>query len=249
MRTSFALAAGSLGLGSLMVACAGKGDPAGTARANGGMTAVAMAAEQRSDDKERSSKVGADSSPFIAGVWKFIPGDAAKPMLDTEFRFINPTDLTVTLEYAFFEQNGTFCGCDRDQFTPNKTTVYTVLGESLVASPCSMPNTPGCPAVPDPNIPPFQFSCKDKQGALRAIVFKNKAQRIFFDDATQVGFQTHAFREIQEFPDVPNNNFNLLLGSSMTEAAMTGVAVSDSTRDEALVLHQQCVTVQGELMP
>ena len=35
----------------------------------------------------------------------------------------------------------------------------------------------------------------------------------------------------------------------MTEAATTGVAVSDSTQDLARALHQQCVTVQGELTP
>ncbi len=63
---------------------------------------------------------GSEASPYIVGAWKLVCDPAVtiscSPILDTEFRFINPTPLTATLEYAFFENNGMFCGCDRDTF-------------------------------------------------------------------------------------------------------------------------------------
>src|SRR5512139_3689588 len=83
------------------------------------------------DDESRPG--GGGASPYIVGAWKLVCDPAVttscSPILDTEFRFINPTTLTVTLEYAFFENDGTFCGCDRDSFEPNKTTVYTATQE------------------------------------------------------------------------------------------------------------------------
>lgn len=42
---------------------------------------------------------------------------------------MNPTPLTLTLEYAFFAPDGTFCGCDRDTLSPNGRTRYTMLAE------------------------------------------------------------------------------------------------------------------------
>ena len=68
---------------------------------------------------------------FIVGAWKLVcdTTQCQQPIVDTEFRFTNPTNLTLTLEYAFFENDGTFCGCDRDTLAPNKTTVYTASGE------------------------------------------------------------------------------------------------------------------------
>ena len=64
-----------------------------------------------------------DSSPYLIGHWKLNDqfSDFKPPGLNistgnTEFVFLNPTNLTLTLEYAFFGvANGiTFCGCDRD---------------------------------------------------------------------------------------------------------------------------------------
>jgi hypothetical protein len=77
------------------------------------------------------SVLASESSPFIVGAWKLVCDTTAcqHPVVDTEFRFTNPTTLTLTLEYAFFENDGTFCGCDRDTLPPNKTTVYTASGE------------------------------------------------------------------------------------------------------------------------
>jgi hypothetical protein len=231
MKTSTALFASAVVLGSTsQLACKGASNDR-TAQTGESVTVAAA----RDDNDNRS----AASSPFIVGEWKFMPTDAGTPAFDTEFRFINPTNETVFLEYAFFEPDGTFCGCDRDILPPNKTTIYTVLGESQTASPG--PNPP-------PNIP-FQFSCQPfTSGALKAFVFKSRGQHIFLDDTTQAGFQTHAFGGIMETPDGVGN-FNLLTGTVMTEAEMTGISVSDSTRDDIRSIHTQCLAVQGPLPP
>jgi hypothetical protein len=181
------------------------------------------------DEDRKGSSGSADSSPFIVGQWKFVAApDGGTPSVDTEFRFINPTSDSVTLEYAFFEADGTFCGCDRDDFPRNKTTVYTMLDEVQLGS-----ALPGGPLV---------FSCKGAAGALKSIVFKNKGQNIFLDDAAQVGFQTHALGGIKEEDVSP-----FLTGNVMTEAPLQGIAITDSTRKEILSIHQQCVTVNGPL--
>ncbi|BDG01153.1 hypothetical protein AMOR_01490 [Anaeromyxobacter oryzae] len=166
------------------------------------------------------------SSPYIVGTWKFAPNPTQSPSVDTEFRFINPTKLNVTLEYAFFELDGTFCGCDRDDFAPNKTTIYTMLAEELLPPPL-----PGGPPV---------FSCKGTSGALKSIVFLNDGERIILDGASQVGFQTHAFGDLVETD-------TSLQGKVMTEAAMQSVPLSDKTREEIRKIHEQCVTVNGPL--
>jgi hypothetical protein len=219
------------------VACSSAADHGGSVRANDSVAATLSSDIRDENDRNSRKTTSADSSPFITGVWKFIRSDAGTPSVDTEFRFINPTSLTVTLEYAFFEADtGVFCGCDRDTLTPNKTTIYTVLGEAINA-----------PQFPTPSIP-FQFSCQGTSGALKAIVFKNKGERIFLDDATQVGFQTHAFGGIQETSD-GMGNFNFLVGTVMTEAPMVGVAISDSTREDVRIIHDQCTKIIGPLVP
>src|SRR3984893_18946153 len=78
-----------------------------------------------------------DSSPYIIGHWKladscqdFSPGTPMPIVTDnTDFSFLNPTDLTLTLEYAFFAPDGTFCGCDRDALAANGRTRYTMQAE------------------------------------------------------------------------------------------------------------------------
>jgi hypothetical protein len=177
---------------------------------------------------EQEHEHGRASSPYIVGTWKFIP-NGATPSVDTEVRFINPTNLTVTLEYAFFELDGTFCGCDRDVFEPNKTTIYTMADELALGSPL-----PGGPAV---------FSCKGNSGALKSIVFLSRGQQIFLDEASQVGFTTHVFGDIIE----GDNSF--LQGRVMTEAGMQPVPINEETREEIRKIHEQCVTVNGPLSP
>jgi hypothetical protein len=181
-------------------------------------------------EKERGKSSEGDSSPYIVGVWKF--SNNQNPTIDTEFRFINPTHSQLTLEYAFFELDGTtFCGCDRDDFAPNQTTVYTMLQELNLPAPS--------PTSPFPKV----FSCQGTSGALKAIVFKaEKGDRIRLDDALQVGFQTHAFGNLQEPPDV-----DFLLGSVQTETDMSGIGLNDSTEEEIRQIHTQCDSVNGPL--
>ncbi len=218
---------GLLVASSLGLACGNNGGDPNARRSSSALISTAAAAEHRDDDKERRSNASADSSPFVVGTWKFVM-QGTTPTIDTEFRFINPTKESLTLEYAFFEADGTFCGCDRDDFPPNKTTEYSMLDESQLTPPL-----PGGPKV---------FSCTGTSGALKSIVFKNKGQKIFLDDGMQVGFQTHAFGGIVE-----GNQAAFLIGNVMTQAPLQGVALNDSTRDEIRAVHDKCVTVNGPL--
>jgi hypothetical protein len=188
------------------------------------------------DDDDKKQNTPGVSSPYVVGAWKFIadPNHPNEPKADTEFRFINPTNIDATLEYAFFDLAGNFCGCDRDDFPPDHTTVYTMLGESLTMSPTNMP----------------VFTCPGTSGALKSIAFTNKGKKIILGDAMQVGFQTSAFFDVEETPlPDPNNNVfpNFITGKRMTEAGLQGVGLNDATRDEIQNIHQQCVTVNGEL--
>jgi hypothetical protein len=192
--------------------------------------------KEHEKDHEREKQV---SSPFIVGVWKFIPPPNVQPpttqppSVDSEIRFINPTTRDLTLEYAFFNPDGSFCGCDRDDFPHNKTTEYSMLDEfNLGAGPAG----------------PLVFSCwrsdqnagPSQSGALKAIVFKHDGQKIILDEASQVGFQTHVFGNVME-------NGAILTGTNMTESAMVPVPINDETRKEIQEIHDQCVTVNGPL--
>jgi len=82
------------------------------------------------------SATAEDSSPYLIGHWKlndqfsdFKPPGSTIATEDTEFVFLNPTQQTLALEYAFFDESGTFCGCDRDTLKPNGRVRYTMLGE------------------------------------------------------------------------------------------------------------------------
>ena len=127
-----------------------------------------------------------DSSPYIIGHWKladsfqdFSPGTPMPIVTDnTDFSFLNPTDLTLTLEYAFFAPDGTFCGCDRDTLKPNGRTRYTMLGEKQGGQ----FSTTLCPT--------------QTEGELKSIVFTNADKHkntIDIGDAQQGGVQIHVF--------------------------------------------------------
>jgi hypothetical protein len=98
---------------------------------------------------------------------------------NTDFTFLNPTDLTLTLEYAFFAApDGTFCGCDRDTLKPNGRTRYTMLGEKQGGQ----FSTTLCPT--------------QSEGELKSIVFISEdkdIENIVVDDALQAGTQIHIF--------------------------------------------------------
>jgi hypothetical protein len=205
--------------------CSKTGDDGRVGSVGNALVPTAAAAERNNDDREKNRS--ADSSPFVVGVWKFI-NTPNGPAIDTEFRFINPTSETLTLEYAFFDMSGAFCGCDRDDFPPNKTTEYTMFDESQLQAPLE-----GGPPV---------FNCSGNSGAVKSIVFKNKGQHIFLDDAAQVGFQTQAFGQIME-----GDASAFLTGTVMVAAPLQGIALTDSTLNEIRAIHEQCVTVNGEL--
>lgn len=167
---------------------------------------------------------GAESSPFIVGAWKLVCSDngCLNPVVDTEFRFINPTTLTVTLEYAFFENDGTFCGCDRDTLKPNQTTVYTASAER--------------------NNRPSLMQCKGNSGALKSIVFITQGSDhsdsgISIDKATQTGFQTHLFGNITASSDGMTSYAN-----TMGEAGMKGIEITEETLKEIKAIHDACVS-------
>lgn len=213
-----------LAASTAVIACFDRKAPGGAAKADEAIVAAASTNDRRWGGERDRERRSADSSPFIVGVWKFVPGATADalPQVDSEFRFINPTRLLLKLEYAFFDLNGNFCGCDRDDLAPNKTTLYTIFDEKSMSTPL--------------------FTCTGPSGALKAIVFEHHDQRIFLDDATQVGFQTHAFGNIQEAdPDV------ILTGTVMTEAPMQGIAIDEETMEEVRAVHQHCVDFLGPL--
>src|ERR1700731_4761332 len=120
-----------------------------------------------------------DSSPYVVGHWRlndsfrdFKPG-APITTTNTDFVFLNPTGLTLMLEYAFFAApDGKFCGCDRDTLAPNGRTRYTMQAE----------------------VEGHQFSrtlCPTQtDGELKSIVFVS-SETIGTDDALQAGLQIH----------------------------------------------------------
>ncbi len=127
------------------------------------------------------SFVGAqESSPYLMGEWllkdSFKDGTTQVGMKDTQFTFLNPTPNSLTLEYAFFDEDGGFCGCDVDCLSPNGVVRYTMSGEQVGG----------------------QFVCTGKKGALalkthgsmKTIVFRPGSGPVD-PQATQIGFQVH----------------------------------------------------------
>jgi len=196
----------------------------------GGLAATPALAGVR-DSKQR----GDESSPYIVGAWKLETDASGSPIVDSEIRFINPTPLTLVLEYAFFDLDGNFCGCDRDTFDPNKSTVYTMFQELNLGS-----AIPGGPPV---------FSCPGTGGAMKSIVFLSEPgdwNGIVLDDASQVGFQTHAFGVDPETDPSVAAGTNLQ-GRVMTEAGLQAISINEATKKEIDAIHAACVTVNGSV--
>lgn len=108
-----------------------------------------------------------EASPYVVGTWEFTQGSE-----DTDFKFVNPTNLNLRLEYAFFSADGTkFCGCDADDFGPNKTVEYTMADE--IAGKFFRPK-----------------KCGSTFGAVKSVAFKQASNdNVDLDGALQVGFQ------------------------------------------------------------
>ena len=123
-----------------------------------------------------TSALAQDSSPYVVGDWRINDTAAAVTTVNTEFIFVNPTDLTLTLEYAFFAPDGTFCGCDRDTLMPNGRTRYTMADEVSGGQ----FSTTLCPS--------------QTEGELKSIVFVSEGKKgIVLGDAAQGGIQIHFF--------------------------------------------------------
>jgi hypothetical protein len=121
-----------------------------------------------------TSALAADTSPYVIGQWKLNDRFDNRPTTDTEFSFLNPTNLTLHLEYAFFAEDGTFCGCDRDTLAPNGTVRYT-MSQEVSGGQFS---TDLCPTQTD--------------GVLKSIVFENvTGDTVNTGNALQTGYQIH----------------------------------------------------------
>src|SRR6266850_6425262 len=124
-----------------------------------------------------------DSSPYLVGHWslndRFVEFSGATPIVtdNTEFIFLNPTPLTLTLEYTFFDSGGAFCGCDRDTLEPNGRTLYTMIGEEHGGQFSKML----CPT--------------QTEGVMKTIVYSKKGSdgKVVIGDALQAGFQIDFF--------------------------------------------------------
>jgi len=162
----------------------------------------------------------ADSGPYLVGHWKLHDSFTDAGALDTAivtdntvFVFLNPTPLTLTLEYAFFDSAGTFCGCDRDTLKPNGRTRYTMIGEQLGGQ----FSTALCPG---------SAANAQTDGILKTIVF-TKAKpdgKVDIEEAVEAGYQ------IDVFP------------GGRTESALKAVLLNDETNEEIQAIHNACNT-------
>ncbi len=176
-----------------------------------------------------------EASPYLMGEWflndSFPPTPPAIPagvtnvtIADTQFTFLNPTNQTLFLEYAFFDPDGGFCGCDRDILNPNGRTRYTMSQEASGG----------------------QFVCTglannlplQTEGTMKAIVFQlrrhdrhdwdkhnsDNQNSIDIDNALQIGYQIH---------------FNV--NGNSTEAGLKAIPVTHTTSREIKLIHKQCV--------
>ncbi|NPT56343.1 hypothetical protein [Paraburkholderia elongata] len=162
----------------------------------------------------------ADSGPYLVGHWKLNDSftdfnNPPSPIVtdNTEFVFLNPTPLTLTLEYAFFDSQGTFCGCDRDTLKPNGRTRYTMLGE-LQGGQFSRTLCPGT-----------NTANPQTDGVMKTIVFTKAdadGDNVDVGDAVEAGYQIDLF------------------GSGRTESDLKAVILNHHTTAEITSIHRQC---------
>jgi hypothetical protein len=158
-------------------------------------------------------------SPYVVGEW-FLGDDSADTppvtTADTQFIFLNPTDHKQFNEYAFYDPDGSFSGCDRDVKNPGGRIRYTMSDEAAGG----------------------QFICtgaaglaKQTEGTLKSIAFQvNPNGKINFENASQAGHQVH---------------FGVSIGNGAannTESILASVPLTNPTRKEIHAIHNQCVT-------
>jgi|GEM_PF-1740990 hypothetical protein len=192
----------------------------------GTVLALANAGAANADDNNPAG--GGDASPYLVGHWKlndsFQDSKAGSPIVteNTEFVFLNPTKLTLTLDYAFFANppeadlnashkntGATFCGCDEDTLIPNGRVRYTMLGEEEGG----FLSRKLCP--------------KQTDGVMKTIVFTSKKDhpdQINIEDALQAGYQIQTFNQ----------------GQGRTESDLKAVPVTDKIKEEIQFIHDQC---------
>ena len=170
-----------------------------------------------------STATATDSSPYLIGHWKlndkfsdFKPPGSEIKTDNTEFVFLNPTNLKLTLEYAFFAtkddpaRTTLFCGCDRDTLNPNGRVRYTMLGEKQGGQ----FSTTLCPTQTD--------------GAMKTIVFTgvDSNGNPVIGDALEAGYQIDLFGGV---------------GAVRTEADLKAVPINPATTAEINAIHKSCV--------
>ena len=168
-----------------------------------------------------------DSSPYLIGHWMlddqfsdFKPPGSTISTGNTEFVFLNPTNLVLTLEYAFFGvgANGiTFSGCDRDTLSANGRVRYTMLGEKQGGQ----FSTQLCPTQTD--------------GTMKTIVFPkgHSGPTSPPGDELQAGYQIDIFdggRTVAPLLAVPIFN---------------GIAINAGVSGEIAAIHNACVGFLG----
>jgi hypothetical protein len=165
-----------------------------------------------------------DSSPYLIGHWKlhddfsdFKPPGSKISTDNTEFVFLNPTNLVLTLEYAFFgvaaDGTTTFCGCDRDTLQANGRVRYTMIGEKQGGQFARQL----CPTQTD--------------GTMKTIVFpmKNSGPTSPPGDELQAGYQIDLFSGGRtEAPLLAVPIFN-------------GIAINQAVSGEITAVHNACV--------
>jgi hypothetical protein len=160
------------------------------------------------------------NTPYVVGEWFLNNTSADTPPVttqDTQFIFLNPSSHQEFNEYAFFDQDGNFCGCDRDVKTPNARIRYTMSDEAAGGQFACTGKVAGFP--------------KATEGTMKSITFRvNSDLSIDFLGATQAGHQVHFFVKEQGVGG-PNN----------TESDLIPVPVTHATSTEINHIHAACV--------
>jgi hypothetical protein len=193
---------------------------------------ISMGLASADEEKQGDEQVvtAGDASPYLIGHWSLtdsfsdFSGGSEIKTPNSEFIFLNPTGLTLTLEYAFFsnesESNkvGAFCGCDRDTLHANGRVRYTMLGESQLSPP-----TFDRKLCPSPH----------NEGTMKTIVFlkEDGHHNVVLGGALQAGYQ------IDFFP------------GGRTQSSLLAVPVSKVARDEIQSIHKACNRFLGPPAP
>jgi hypothetical protein len=159
------------------------------------------------------------TAPYVVGEWFLGDSSADTPSVttdDTQFVFLNPTDHKQFNEYAFFDPDGNFCGCDRDVKNPGGRIRYTMSDEAAGGQfVCT-----GAPGL----------LAKQTEGTMKSIAFTvTSGGGLDLDGASQAGHQVH---------------FGVRLGAGAatnTESILASVPVTGSTRNAIQAIHNQCV--------